>query len=162
MFSKNNKKQQSRSTQPQTSQKSTHPSLISGNLKIVGDLQSDGEIQVDGSVDGDVRSKTLLIGENGNVKGQIIADSVVIHGTVIGQIKSRSVRLAQSAHMVGDILHENLAIETGAFLEGLCQRIEEEKSTQSPQSLGSTKSKPAETISAAPENKTSLTQVNST
>ena len=88
-------------------------------------MRSDGEIQVDGAVEGDVRAKTLLIGETAHVKGEIIADSVIIHGTVNGQIKSRSVQLARTAHVVGDILHDDLAIETGAFLEGHCKRTDE-------------------------------------
>lgn len=130
MFSKNNKPKPQASSatgQPQAPVKPAPPSLISRDLKIVGDLKSDGEIQVDGSVDGDIRSKVLLIGESAHVKGEITADSVVVHGTVNGQIKARSVKLAQSAHMVGDIMHEDLAIETGAFLEGHCRRIEDEK-----------------------------------
>ena len=131
MFSKNNKTQNG-GAQPQAPQKPAPPSLISRDLKIVGDLKSDGEIQVDGSVDGDVRSKTLLIGESAHVKGEITADSVVVHGSVNGQIKAKSVKLAASAHMVGDILHEDLAIETGAFLEGHCRRMEEEKPAAQP------------------------------
>jgi len=103
--------------------KSSPPSLISADLKIVGDLSSNGEIQIDGTVDGDIRTKSLLIGETANIKGEIIADEVHVHGTVNGQIKSRSVNLARTAHMVGDILHEDLAIETGAFLEGHCKRM---------------------------------------
>ena len=103
------------------------PSIIGADLKIVGDLSSDGEIQLDGAVDGDIRTKSLLVGETAKIKGEIVADSVSIYGTVNGQIKSRSVKLAKTAYVVGDILHEDLAIETGAFLEGRCKRIVENK-----------------------------------
>jgi cytoskeletal protein CcmA (bactofilin family) len=128
MFSKNSKGKPANTPEPpKAPTKPAPPSLISRDLKIVGDLKSDGEIQIDGSVEGDIRSKTLLIGENAHIKGEITADSVIVHGTVNGQIKARSVKLAQSAHMVGDIMHEDLAIETGAFLEGHCRRMEEEK-----------------------------------
>jgi cytoskeletal protein CcmA (bactofilin family) len=131
MFSKNNKNQASAASgQPQAPAKPAPPSLISRDLKIKGNLDSDGEIQVDGAVEGDIRSKTLLIGESAHITGEITADSVVVHGTVNGQIKARAVRLAASAHMVGDILHEDLAIETGAFLEGHCRRIEDEKAVK--------------------------------
>jgi cytoskeletal protein CcmA (bactofilin family) len=134
MFSKNDKDtpkvdKDSTKLEPQNNAspspvKPSPPSLISKDLRIIGDLQSDGEIQIDGSVEGDTRSKTLLIGESAHLKGEITAESVVIHGTVNGQINARSVKLARTAHMVGDIFHEDLAIETGAFLEGLCKRIE--------------------------------------
>lgn len=131
MFSKSNKSQPSAGS-PQAPVKPAPPSLISRDLKIIGDLKSDGEIQVDGSVEGDIRSKTLLIGESAHVKGEITADSVVVHGAVNGQIKARAVKLASSAHMVGNILHEDLAIETGAFLEGHCRRMEEVKQPPKP------------------------------
>lgn len=107
--------------------KSTPPSIISADLRIVGDLSSDGEIQVDGAVDGDIRTKSLLIGETAHIKGEIVAESVHVHGTINGQIKSKAVNLAKTAHVVGDILHEDLAIETGAFLEGHCKRLPEKE-----------------------------------
>ena len=103
------------------------PSIIGADLKIVGDLNSNGEIQIDGAVDGDIRTKSLLVGENAKIKGEIVADSVFICGTVNGLIKSRSVNLTKTAYVVGDILHEDLAIETGAFLEGRCKRVVEKK-----------------------------------
>ncbi|HJN25337.1 MAG TPA: polymer-forming cytoskeletal protein, partial [Rhodospirillales bacterium] len=87
------------------------------------DLNSEGEIQIDGTIVGDIRTKTLLIGKTAEIKGEIIADNVRIHGNVRGLIKARAVTLAKTAHVIGDILHEDLSIETGAFLEGLCKRI---------------------------------------
>ena len=110
--------------------KSSPPSIISADLKIVGDLSSDGEIQIDGAVDGDIRTKSLLVGETAHIRGEIIADSVFVHGAVTGLIKSRSVNLAKTAHVVGDILHEDLSIETGAFLEGHCKRMVDKKEQQ--------------------------------
>jgi len=103
------------------------PSIISTDMKIVGDLTSDGEIQVDGAVEGDIQSKHLLVGEPASIRGEIIADTVEIFGTINGQIKASSVSLAKTAHVVGDILHENLSIEKGAFLEGDCKRMPEKK-----------------------------------
>jgi cytoskeletal protein CcmA (bactofilin family) len=122
MFSKSSKSSGS-NVESRPVVKSTPPSIISADLRIVGDLSSDGEIQVDGAVDGDIRTKSLLVGQTAQIKGEIVADSVHVHGTVNGQIKSRSVNLAKTAHVVGDVLHEDLAIETGAFLEGHCKRL---------------------------------------
>ena len=126
MFSKSSKNTGS-TVESRPVVKSTPPSIISADLRIVGDLSSDGEIQVDGSIDGDIRTKSLLVGETAHIKGEIVADSVHVHGTINGQIKSRSVTLAKTAHVVGDVLHEDLAIETGAFLEGHCKRLPETK-----------------------------------
>jgi cytoskeletal protein CcmA (bactofilin family) len=123
MFSKKSKGTATPTQQPAPVKKPSAPSLISGDLKIVGDLTSDGEIQVDGTIVGDIRTKVLLVGESADIKGEIVADSVRVHGRINGQIKARSVLLSKTAHMVGDIMHEDLAIETGAFLEGHCKRM---------------------------------------
>mgnify|MGYP000629797540 CR=1 FL=1 len=101
------------------------PSILSTDLHIVGNLRSAGEIQVDGKIDGDIRTVNLLVGETADINGEIVADKVIVHGAVTGQIKARSVTLAKTAHVVGDILHEDLSINAGAFLEGLCKRITE-------------------------------------
>ena len=101
------------------------PSIISVDLKIEGNLNSTGEIQVDGTVRGNISTKKLLIGETADIRGEITADYVQVFGKINGQIKAREVVLAKTAHVVGDILHENLSIEPGAFLEGLCKRISE-------------------------------------
>lgn len=129
MFSKNSKGSGS-ATDSQPVVKSSPPSIISEDLKIVGDLSSDGEIQIDGTIEGDIRTNSLLVGETANIKGEIVADTVHVHGSISGQIKSREVNLAKSAHVVGDILHENLAIETGAFLEGHCKRMADKNAVE--------------------------------
>lgn len=118
MFSKNNKRAATAAPQPKAP-----PSIISSDLKIVGDLHSDGEIQIDGTVNGDIRTVALVIGETAKVTGEIVADAVRVLGTLNGQIKAKVVKLAASAHVVGDIMHEDLSIETGAFLEGHCKRM---------------------------------------
>ncbi len=103
------------------------PSIISTDLRMVGDLSSKGEIHVDGAVEGDIRCQVLVIGQSGAVTGEIVADTVRVHGTLTGQIRSRSVFLAATARVVGDVSHESLAIEPGAFLEGHCGRMDNGK-----------------------------------
>lgn len=106
------------------------PSIISGDLTITGDLVSEGEIQVDGKVEGDIRCKSLLVGVNGKVLGEVNADGVRIHGAITGQVHARSVFLASTARMTGDVTHESLAIEPGAFVEGHCRRMAERRAAE--------------------------------
>ena len=128
MFTKKSNKAGSKSNTSKPAQASSSkvapPTIISKDLRIVGDIQSDGEIQIDGAIEGDVRAHILLIGETANITGEVISDSVIVHGMVKGHIKSRSVKLARTANVIGDILHEDLAIETGASLEGHCKRVQ--------------------------------------
>ena len=96
MFSKS-KKEPGNKPAAQVSRKPAAPSIIGADLRIVGDLKSEGEVQVDGFIDGDIRTKVLLIGESATVKGEIVSDTVRVYGKVNGQIKARAVTLAKSA-----------------------------------------------------------------
>ncbi len=58
------------------------PSIISPDLKIVGDLKSNGEIQIDGTIEGNIESRLLTVGEQGKVDGYTVADTVRVFGTV--------------------------------------------------------------------------------
>jgi cytoskeletal protein CcmA (bactofilin family) len=100
------------------------PSIISPDLKIVGDLKSSGDIQIDGSIEGDINSRLLTVGEQALVEGCIVADTVRISGTVKGQIKARMVHLDKDARVHGDLTHETLTMEAGALLEGQVRRME--------------------------------------
>ena len=124
MFSKASKGRSSPPAAATATSKSAPPSFISTDMRLIGNLASEGEVQIDGTVNGDIKTKILLIGEKAVIRGEIIADTVKVHGEINGQIKARSVTLASTARMVGDILHENLAIEEGAFLEGHCKRMD--------------------------------------
>jgi cytoskeletal protein CcmA (bactofilin family) len=90
------------------------PSIISADLKIIGNMQSNGDIQIDGQVDGDVQSKSLTVGESAQVNGTIACERVRVCGSVSGEIKADSVVLARSAKVDGDIVHKTLEIEAGA------------------------------------------------
>lgn len=122
MFSKGNSIQ-TKANRLETVDKPSTPSILSTDLHVIGNLNSEGEIQIDGIVDGDIFTKSLLVGEAAIIKGEVNADNLIVHGTINGLIKSRSVSLMKTAHVVGDILHEDLAIEKGAFLEGHCRRV---------------------------------------
>jgi len=106
--------------------KGIHPSIISRGLTITGDLVSDGEIQVDGCVQGDIQCASLIIGLSGEVMGEVRAASLRLHGQLTGQVNAESVFLASTARMIGDVYHQSLAIEPGAFLQGMCRRSDEE------------------------------------
>jgi cytoskeletal protein CcmA (bactofilin family) len=99
-------------------------SLISAELKIVGNLNSGGDLRVDGTVEGDIASRSLTVGEGARIDGSIAAETVRISGTVSGHIKGGSVTILRSARVSGDVTYVTLAVEEGGVLEGQCRRAE--------------------------------------
>ncbi len=102
------------------------PSLISADMRITGDLVSDGDIQVDGTIDGNVKTGMLTVGEKAQIRGEIEADSVRVCGSVTGQIQARIVEIMKTAKVVAEIIHETLSIEAGAFVTGNIKRADTE------------------------------------
>jgi cytoskeletal protein CcmA (bactofilin family) len=83
-------------------------------------MNTPGEIQFDGTLEGELRSGTLTIGEHATITGSIAVETLHIRGAVIGTIRARKVRLDSSAKVIGDIYHSDLSIEAGAYIEGRC------------------------------------------
>ncbi len=108
-------------------EKPAAPSIISENLTVTGNLVSQGDIQIDGTIDGDVHSKRLTIGHSAVINGSVRGDMVRISGTVNGEITAKKVELTETAKVTGDIVHESLAIDAGAYVQGLCRRVEEQR-----------------------------------
>ena len=96
------------------------PSIISQGTHIVGDITTDGEVQIDGKVEGNVRCRSLIIADTGEVSGKVTCESVTIHGTITGTVHGKSVSLSSSARMIGDVNHETLTVEQGAHFKGQC------------------------------------------
>lgn len=126
MFSKDTKKGRNKSV-------TRVPSIISANLRIVGDLVSEGDVQVDGVVEGDVHARSLTVSQGATVRGQIIAESVCIRGSVDGEITADQVDIGRTAKVNGDIVHAVLAIESGAFVEGHCRHKPEKTEAIKPE-----------------------------
>jgi cytoskeletal protein CcmA (bactofilin family) len=135
-------------TVPKIASAGVAPSIVSANLRVTGDLESEGDIQIDGHVEGDVRSNSVTVGEHAVVCGAIISQSVRVAGTVKGQINGRVVELSRTAKVTGDIVHESLAIEAGAFIQGLCRHAENSSGQQAKpaDANGQEKAKPVEVV----------------
>ncbi|MBO0334535.1 polymer-forming cytoskeletal protein [Sneathiella sp. CAU 1612] len=112
MFSSNNK------TEPKAARSSAMPSIIADNLTIEGNLFSEGEIQIDGKINGDVQAKTLTIGQNAHITGDINAGTLIIRGAVHGGLRGEEITVTSTATVKGDIIHASLSIEPGAKIDG--------------------------------------------
>ena len=98
------------------------PSVLSSDLNIKGNLVTSGDIQIEGILEGDIKAHLLTIGESATVKGEVIADDVVVNGRVVGCVRGLKVRLTSTARVEGDVIHKTIAIESGAHFEGSVKR----------------------------------------
>ncbi len=93
-------------------------------MKVKGNLLTSGDIQIEGIIEGDIQAHLLTVGETSKIKGEIIADDVIINGNVVGCVRGLKVRLTNKARVQGDIIHKAIAIESGAHFEGTVQRTD--------------------------------------
>lgn len=106
------------------------PSVLSSDLTVTGNIKTSGDVQVEGVVEGDIRAHLLTVGEGATIRGEIVADDIVVHGRVVGRVRGLKVRLTSTARVEGDIIHKTIAIESGAHFEGSVQRQEDPLTSQ--------------------------------
>ena len=94
--------------------------IIGRGVKIDGKLNCNGNIRIEGEIKGDISSRSnVVVGEKGNVNGQINADSITIGGKVNGTVNAnKKLVLDPTADLKGDIVTKILIVEEGARFEG--------------------------------------------
>ena len=103
---------------------------IVGTQTIVqGTLASHGSIRIDGKLEGGItEAASVIIGENGEVQGDVNANHIIIGGKIIGNmIATTSLEILTNAKIHGDIRTSNLSIAEGATFEGNCIMTKEKQ-----------------------------------
>lgn len=95
-------------------------SVIGPGMEIVGDVKSDGTVRVEGRVEGAIRAgKSVVVGKDGVVDGDIETQDVVVAGRVTGTITGESrVELQESCHIEGDIRARRIKLDEGGRVDG--------------------------------------------
>ena len=110
---------------PQAMRPREGPSVLSSDLTVKGNITTQGDAQIEGVVEGDIRAHQLTVGESATIRGEIVADEIIVNGRVVGRVRGLKVRLSATARVEGDIVHKTIAIESGAHFEGSVQRQED-------------------------------------
>lgn len=87
-----------------------------------GDLSSPEAVRIDGVINGNCTcEKKLILSAEGQVKGNISAQSVIISGKVDGDIVvSGKLELLSTGKIAGNITASSLVIDEGACFDGRC------------------------------------------
>lgn len=97
-------------------------SILAADLRISGDITSSGTVEVMGEIDGTITARTLTIGTEGSVKGDITAETTEVKGTIDGRVKTQDFTLRATARAKADITYTTLTIDSGAEIEGRFSR----------------------------------------
>lgn len=91
------------------------------NTQIVGDVDSQANIRVDGKIKGTLKVKgKLVLGEKGQIEGEIQCESAEIEGLITGNIAvSGLLSLKSTSRIIGDVTTQKLSMEAGAVHNGL-------------------------------------------
>ncbi len=101
-------------------------SFLGAEVTITGNIGGQGNLHIDGRVDGDVNCASLIIGNAGQVNGNITADDAKIAGSVTGTISAKVLTIEASARITGDLSYDSVSVETGAQVEGRVKRLTRE------------------------------------
>ena len=95
-------------------------SVVGPGMKIVGDCSSDGTIRVEGVVEGSVKAaKSVVVGKDGRVKGDISTQDAIIAGDVNGSVVAESrVELQATCRVQGDIRSRRVKLDEGGQVDG--------------------------------------------
>ncbi|MBN1822930.1 MAG: polymer-forming cytoskeletal protein [Endomicrobiales bacterium] len=96
--------------------------IVGSETVFQGTIRSKSSVRIDGKLEGGVaEANGVIIGEKGQVQGDINAKMVVVGGKVTGNITAtHSLEILSKAQVYGDIHSALLCIGEGAVFEGNC------------------------------------------
>ena len=96
------------------------PCVLGPTLHFKGELYGEEDLEFQGQLEGSIEhTRSLSIGKEGGVKGNIRAKFVIIEGRVDGDVyATESVTIRQSAKVNGNIFAPRVGIADGAHFTG--------------------------------------------
>lgn len=116
---------------PSSQASSSKGSTFGATLRFKGDLVADEDLVIQGQVEGSIlHTRSLTIGAQGRMQGDIRARRIVVEGTVDGNLYAlESVTLRSGSTVRGDLFAPRVAVDQGARLSG---RIDMDKAPAVP------------------------------
>ncbi len=97
-------------------------STVANSMKIVGDIEADHDMRIDGHVVGNIYCKArVVLGESGQVEGDLHAINADIFGIITGNIQTDDMCCMKAKSTVnGNLTVGRLNIEPNANFNGKC------------------------------------------
>ncbi|MCT6868711.1 polymer-forming cytoskeletal protein [Apibacter sp.] len=93
--------------------------IIAEDCKVEGSIECKEFIRIDGQALGDINSLSgLVIGQNGNIKGDIRTKELIVYGKIEGDIYVDNLSLKNSGTIIGNMLVKSFQVENGASYKG--------------------------------------------
>ena len=102
---------------------------VGKSISLSGELTGSEDLVIEGKVEGRVElpNNGLTVGENGQVKAEIHAKTVIIVGRVIGNVSAgERVEIQATGVVEGDVRAPRLVVHEGAVLNGSVQMSQKE------------------------------------
>ncbi len=93
-------------------------SVIGAATTVYGDVECDSALQVFGVVEGDVRSRDLVVEFGAHIEGRVFAERLLVCGSIHGPVAATDIGIEASARILGNITHNSLMVAPGALIEG--------------------------------------------
>jgi len=94
---------------------------IGKSIVVKGELSGGEDLTIDGTVEGkiELRDHVLTVGENGQIKAEVSAKSIVVFGHVVGNLTAtEKVDIKEKGSVEGDITAPRVAIDDGSNFKG--------------------------------------------
>lgn len=93
--------------------------FIGSNSTFKGEISTSGTLRIDGTIEGNVMADWVVLGEKGNIKGDVASNGVIVGGKIEGNVKAKEIiEIKNKGKVVGDILTPKLTIVEGGIIEG--------------------------------------------
>lgn len=98
----------------------TAMSVIAPGMRVVGDVECSGVLKIEGVVEGSVRgARQLLLGRQGEVKGDLQAREIVLGGRVEGTVVAEErIEIQGTALVNGDVHTKSIVVLEGGRING--------------------------------------------
>ncbi|HUZ60972.1 MAG TPA: polymer-forming cytoskeletal protein [Hanamia sp.] len=93
--------------------------IIGEGFVFIGEIRGSAVIRIEGKIIGNVHVENgVILGEKGNIEGDLHTKSAMIYGTIKGNVKSSQLEIKKTGLINGDISTDTLEIELGAQYNG--------------------------------------------